>query len=134
MATESISAVSSNLQAAGLGLQDLLKILLTQLTYQDPLKPMDNQEFVAQIAQFSALEANQQLNTKVDQLLSIQSTTQSIGLLGKTVDVTNPNGGSVVTGQVSALAFADGEPRITVRQADGQVVSGISIAQISAVR
>ncbi|SMC27674.1 flagellar basal-body rod modification protein FlgD [Andreprevotia lacus DSM 23236] len=133
MATSSISSATANLQGAGLGLQDLLKILLTQLQYQDPLKPMDNQEFVAQIAQFSALEANQQLNNKVDQLLSIQSTTQTIGMIGKTVDVSNGNGG-VVSGVVSALSFTNGDPQITIKQSDGTLVPGITLGQISAVR
>ena len=47
---------------ASLGLQDFMKILLTQLTYQDPLKPMDNQAFMAQMAQFTALEQSKRLN------------------------------------------------------------------------
>ena len=74
-------------QPAAFGLQDFMKILLTQLTYQDPLKPMDNQQFMSQIAQFTTLEQSQQLNDKIDRLLAIQSATQSIGLIGKTVDV-----------------------------------------------
>jgi len=53
-------------QPASLGLQDFMKILLTQLTYQDPLKPMDNQQFMSQIAQFTTLEQSQQLNEKID--------------------------------------------------------------------
>jgi flagellar basal-body rod modification protein FlgD len=131
MALDSIGA-SSALQGAGLGLQDLLKILLTQLTYQDPLKPMDNQEFVAQIAQFSSLEGNRQLNEKVDQLLSIQATTQSVGLLGKTVDVETASG--AVSGMVTGLSLQEGIPNLTIKRADGQIVSGIAFSQISAVR
>ena len=42
-----------------LGLQDFLQVLLTQLSWQDPLKPMDNQTFMAQMAQFTALEQTQ---------------------------------------------------------------------------
>ena len=41
--------------SSALGLQDFMKVLLTQLTFQDPLKPMDNQAFMAQMAQFTAL-------------------------------------------------------------------------------
>jgi flagellar basal-body rod modification protein FlgD len=43
-----------------------MKILLTQLTYQDPLKPMDNQAFMAQMAQFTALQQAQDTNSKMD--------------------------------------------------------------------
>src|SRR5205823_2163752 len=53
-----ISALGSATPAAAsnrLTLEDFMKVLLTQLTYQDPLKPMDNQQFMAQIAQFTTL-------------------------------------------------------------------------------
>ncbi len=73
----SIGAVAGSsavdLNAKGIGLQDFLKILLTQLTYQDPLKPVDNQQFMAQIAQFTTLEQTQQLNSKIDALLTTQA-------------------------------------------------------------
>ena len=75
-------------QSSNIGIEDFLKILTSQLNNQDPLKPVDNQEFVAQIAQFATLEQSRQLNAKIDSLLSVQSSTQSIGLLGRTVDFT----------------------------------------------
>ena len=65
--------------AFGLGFQDLLRIILTQLTYQDPLKPMDNFEFVSQLAQFSQIQQGQ---TMSDRLL---------GLLGQAVGLTLRN-------------------------------------------
>lgn len=132
MATTSAVSAASNLQAAGMGLQDLMKILLTQLTYQDPLKPMDNQEFVAQIAQFSALEANRQLNDKFDSLLAIQSSVQSIGLLNKQVDLASGPGS--VSGQVTALTFKEGEPVLTVKTADGTFISDVRLGQIISIR
>lgn len=55
-----------------------MKILLTQLTYQDPLKPMDNQQFMAQMAQFTSLEQTQQLNQKMATLISNQAALQSV--------------------------------------------------------
>ena len=54
--------------------EDFLQILLTQLRFQDPLKPVDNQQFVAQLAQFSALEINRQQSEKIDTLLQINAT------------------------------------------------------------
>lgn len=119
-------------QSSNIGIQDFLKILTTQLNNQDPLKPVDNQEFVAQIAQFATLEQSRQLNVKIEELLSVQSSTQSIGLLGKTVDI-NQNG-FVVTGRVSALALASGQPLMTVTTASGAFQNDVSLSQIINIR
>ena len=80
VATIGAVGATPSLQAHGLGMQDFLKILLTQLTFQDPLKPMDNQAFMAQMAQFTALEQTQQLNAKIDALLATQAATIDDGL------------------------------------------------------
>jgi len=120
------------LQSGSIGLQDFLKILLTQLTYQDPLKPMDNQEFMAQIAQFTSLEQTQQINTKLDTLLSSQSSLQSVGLIGKTVEVKTQSG--TATGTVSSLSLASGSPQLTITTTSGTTLSGISLSQINTVR
>ncbi len=124
------SAAALN-QPPSLGLQDFMKILLTQLTYQDPLKPMDNQQFMSQIAQFTTLEQSQQLNEKIDRLLAIQSATQSIGLIGKTVDVNGQAG--PFSGVVTALSLSTGDPQLTVRTSDGSFVTGIALGQVVSV-
>lgn len=126
------SVGSTSLQSGSIGLQDFLKILLTQLTYQDPLKPMDNQEFMAQIAQFTSLEQTQQINTKLDTLLSSQSSLQSVGLIGKTVEVNTQSGTAV--GTVSSLSLASGSPQLTITTTSGTTLSGISLSQINTIR
>ncbi|HEY4082281.1 MAG TPA: flagellar hook capping FlgD N-terminal domain-containing protein [Burkholderiaceae bacterium] len=133
MADISAIAPSSTTDAAAstLGLQDFLKILTTQLSYQDPLKPMDNQAFMAQMAQFTALEQTQQLNNKMDTLLATQASLQSVGLIGKTVTATI--NGVDVTGSVVSLSLAGDQPTISVRATDGTVSSGILLNQISTV-
>jgi len=107
------SSSSATPNAAQLSQEDFMRILLAQLQFQDPLKPMDNQEFVAQLAQFSALEINRQQSERVDQLLSMQSVDQSVGVLGRTVDMRNAQG-ATVTGKVAAVSFRTGEPRLTL--------------------
>ena len=87
-----VGTTSSSLSSSNIGMQDFLNILLTQLTYQDPLKPMDNKEFMAQLAQFTTLGQTQELNTKIDALLSTQASMQSIGLIGRTVQVNTDAG------------------------------------------
>src|SRR5262245_31304467 len=75
---------------AGIGQEDFLRILLTQLRFQDPLEPTDNQEFVAQLAQFSALEINRQQSEKLDSLLAVQASDQALSLFGRTVEIATP--------------------------------------------
>src|SRR6188768_346376 len=126
------STATSASPAANLGLQDFLKILLTQLSYQDPLKPMDNQEFMAQIAQFTSLEQTQQLNEKLDQLITNQAALQSVGLIGRTVDIQTSTG--QVTGTVASLALQGESPMISVSTSGGTVISDVSLSQILSVR
>ncbi|WP_418124747.1 flagellar hook capping FlgD N-terminal domain-containing protein [Variovorax sp. 160MFSha2.1] len=133
MAIDAIgSSGSTNLQASSLGMEDFLKILLTQLTYQDPLKPMDNQQFMAQMAQFTSLEQTQQLNNKIATLITNQAALQSVGLIGKTVDINTSSG--TATGTVSALSLSGDAPMLTVRTTAGATLSNISLSQLVSVR
>lgn len=133
MATIGAAAATSSvdLNANGVGLQDFLKILLTQLTYQDPLKPMDNQQFMAQIAQFTTLEQTQQLNGKIDALLSTQASLQSVGLIGRTVDISTATG--TATGTVSSLSLSGDTPLIAIVTQQGASITDVSLSQIVAV-
>jgi len=138
MAIDSIGGLSAGTtptaQVSSLGLEDFLKVLLTQLTYQDPLKPLDNQQFIAQLAQFTSLEQNRQSNDRLQQLLTIQSATQSVGLLGRTVEVQPTTGGASTTGQVTTLRFQQGAPLITVRDANGNFLTDMPLSQVVLVR
>jgi flagellar basal-body rod modification protein FlgD len=98
------AALDSAIQQSGsnqqLGQQAFLKLLVTQLTNQDPLQPQDQSQMLAQLAQFSTVEG-------VNNLASSQSKLQAAGLLGKTVDaqvVTN-NQPQTVSGKVSAVHY-----------------------------
>jgi flagellar basal-body rod modification protein FlgD len=88
------SSLTSTLTAAtpsmGLGKDDFLKLLITQLRYQDPLEPLDQNQFLSQTAQFSALEELQSIGTSIAALQTTTanaSLTQGAGLLGKTARV-----------------------------------------------
>jgi len=136
MATSAISATSGAAPAApNLNLNDLLQVLLTELTNQDPLKPVDNTEFMAQIAQFTALDATQQMNTNIQQLVGLQAITQSAGLLGRTVTATTSDG-RTVNGTVSALTLNSGVPQLTITALDGSGTQtpNISLGNVQLVR
>ena len=136
MAIESIGGVTAtqtdSLKRAGLDQEDFLKILLTQLTFQDPLEPMDNQEFVAQMAQFTALEQSQQSNQKLESLLTIGSTSQALSLLNKTVDINTSTG--TESGEITTIRFQEGVPLMTVLKSTGEFLTDITLSQISLVR
>ena len=136
MPVESIGVENSNSAApssnASLGQEDLFKILLTELSFQDPLDPMDNKEFIAQLAQFTNLEQTRQFNEKLESLLTVQAADQSIILLGKTVEIktsTNPE-----VGQVIAVNFDNGSPVMTVKKVDGNFMSDVKLSQIQSVK
>jgi flagellar basal-body rod modification protein FlgD len=129
----SIGAVGStagNLQSSNINMQDFLNILLTQLNYQDPLKPMDNKEFMAQLAQFTTLGQTQELNGKIDALLSTQASMQSVGLLGKYVSFDLGQGPQ--TGVVTQLSWAGSVPTLNVSMSNNQNVA-VSLSQVTVI-
>lgn len=136
MAVEGIGAVAqtdvANLRNAGLGEEDFLKILITQLSFQDPLKPLDNQEFVAQIAQFSGLELNREANQNVQNLLEFQAATQAVGLIGKEVQVSTATGSE--TGTVGTVTFQGGTPLLQVKKLDNNFITDVSLSRVTLVR
>lgn len=123
---------SANLQQSTINQEEFLKILMTQLQFQDPLKPMDNQEFLAQMAQFSSLAQTAQINDRIDTLLSLQAANQSIGLIGKNVQV-NRNGVPSV-GVVTSIQFSEGEPSLTVTINSNNIMTGVKVSEITVVR
>lgn len=95
-----------------LGKDDFLNLLVTQLRYQDPLNPTDDKEFIAQMAQFSALEQMQNLNTSF-------TATKAYSLIGKGIlaNVRDPSTGEIteVSGDVSSVTYSGGKYYVVVR-------------------
>jgi flagellar basal-body rod modification protein FlgD len=109
----SSSTMSSSTQSA----QDLktqfLKMLIAQLKNQDPTKPVDNSQMVAQQAQFASLEQMQNMNTNMVSLMAMQNVTQAVGLVGRSITGKTADG-TAVSGTVSGLIFTDGTPTLKV--------------------
>lgn len=101
-----------------MGKDDFLKLLLTQLEYQDPTEPVKNEEFAAQLAQFSALEQMQNLNTAVTQLIYLQEgmalLSQASSLLGREVEVYDPDRGGYLEGKVQGVLVKDSVPYLRI--------------------
>src|SRR5581483_10072426 len=71
--------------AAGLGKDDFMQLLIAQLKNQDPMKPTDDTQFVAQLAQFSTLEATNKMSDALEELAGMQALGEAAALIGKQV-------------------------------------------------
>ena len=70
-----------------LGKDDFLKLLITQLTNQDPTSPMENTEFIGQMAQFSSLEQMTNMNQSFTKMAEMINASQAANTIGKTVEI-----------------------------------------------
>jgi flagellar basal-body rod modification protein FlgD len=84
-----------------LGKDDFLKILITQLSYQDPTSPMEDKEFIAQMAQFSTLEQMTGMAKDFSKLTSMLMGNEASSALGKSVEIIE--GERTVHGVVQAV-------------------------------
>ncbi len=96
-----------------LGKQDFLMLLVAQMKNQDPLKPTDDQQFIAQLAQFSTLETMQNLDKRLEAISGAQMLGEAAGLIGKRVEAALADG-TRVSGTVSEVRLVDGTPWLTV--------------------
>ena len=103
----------------GLGEDAFMQLLLAQLQNQDPLKPMEDKDFIAQLAQFNSLNELTQISQSMEALLNAQNLAQGSALIGKTVSGLSDEG-STITGTVSGLSILGGEVTLDV---EGQTMS-----------
>ena len=112
---------------SGLGKDDFLKLFVSQLQHQDPLSPMENAEFMGQMASFSTLEQVSKLAAANEQLAAQMSLTGAVGLLGRTVTYTDAAGASQ-SGTVERVSTNAGKSVLTV---GGNAVDIASVNQVA---
>ena len=114
---------------------EFLKLLVTQLSHQDPLKPMESHEFASQLAQFSSLEQLQNMNGTMEEgIMSDYMMTQSINntlattLIGKTAMASGND--ITYSGNPTQIQFKLGAPAetvtITIKDSTGNIVKTIT--------
>lgn len=109
-AAASESAASSSVVAnQQLGDTDFLMLLITELMNQDPLDPLADRDFIAQMAQLNTLNETVALNEGIRTVQMLQAA----GLVGRSVEAIGPDGGRVV-GVVTEVRFIDSEPWLVV--------------------
>jgi flagellar basal-body rod modification protein FlgD len=96
-----------------LGKDDFLKLMLLQMRHQDPLNPMNNEQMLSQMAQFSSLEQMSNLNKNFEQAQANTAFMDATRLLGKTVYISDGNGG-LNQSNVEAISHSDQGPMLTL--------------------
>jgi flagellar basal-body rod modification protein FlgD len=112
---------SAQLPEQTLNQSDFLKLLVAQLSSQDPMNPVSDTDFIAQMAQFSTLQETTSMQESISSL-------QANSLLGQTVQVQNGQG-QVDSGVVSAVLFQSGSPELIVNGQSYTVAQVLSISQ-----
>jgi len=104
-----------------LGKGAFMDLLVTQLRNQNPLEPANNEEMIAQLAQFSSLEQMQQLNDNIVGLAVLQQSnalmaqlTDSSALVDKSVQYLDPDTGNEEWGTVSSVKIEDGVAQLNI--------------------
>ena len=90
-----------------------LKLLVAQMTQQDPLNPKSDIEMIPQMVSFSTLAQSQSMQKDIAALRGQQSVLQANSFLGRTVEISGANGIHVI-GSVSAVQMVEGTPKLTV--------------------
>ena len=128
---------ASESQGTGLGQEDFLQLLITQMQNQDPLNPMEGTDFTAQLAQFSSLEQLFSIGDSLEEMLALQSGngTGEIGyLLGKVVvaedDSMTVNGG--LSSSANFTIEEDATVSISIFDSYGMEVKTINAGSLEA--
>ena len=113
---------------AEMGKDQFLKLFVAQLQHQDPMNPMQDQDFMGQMASFSTLEQVTNLASANAAIASNLQLSQSVGLIGRTVTWTDETD-ATHTGVVEKVSQQDGKPVLTVSGTEG--VDPTTITQIA---
>jgi len=111
--------------AASLNEGDFLNLMMDQLKNQDPLNPADPTQYMSELASFSSLDEEMQIQQSSSESASNQAASSALQMLGQTVSYTDANGNSA-SGTVTAVDFTSNGPTLTVGG-----VSGISLSEIT---
>lgn len=139
---ESIGATSAdelqNARKTELGQEDFLALLTTQLAQQDPFKPLDNTEFISQMAEFSSLESLQSLQESFADLASAMTSNQALqasALVGRTVlvpsGIASYDGSTDVTGIVALSDAIATDSTLIIEDELGQVVRTMELGDLT---
>src|SRR5260221_13962840 len=120
---------STRLPAQVLTQNYFLQLVMAQMTNQDPLNPQKDTEFIAQMAQFSALEQSKSMQQDIAKLQTDQQFLQANSMLGRAVTLQDDQG-DLIHGTVTAIDVQAGTPQIVVNNQDYDLSTVLSIAPV----
>jgi len=127
---QAMSQRTSQTSEATLGMQDFIKLLVAQLTNQDMMNPMDNTEFIAQMATFSTL-------TAMNNMLEHSMTSYAVSLLGKEVTAAtlDPITGKLerFEGVVTGVSLFEGNPKVYIGERAFDLQSIMTVGKLPEV-
>ncbi|MFM1945416.1 MAG: flagellar hook capping protein [Verrucomicrobiota bacterium] len=97
-----------------LGQDDFLKLLVTQMTSQDPLKPDGDMEFIGQMASFASLEQTREMVTDLSSMRLDQEVLKANALIGRTVELDLGDDARREFGTVTSVFMEAGKPKVVV--------------------
>jgi flagellar basal-body rod modification protein FlgD len=122
-------------QSQSLGKDAFMQLLVSQMRNQDPMSPTSNEDFIAQLAQFSSLEQMEELNGNILGLAVLQQSnalmsqlTDSSALIGKEVRFIDPESGDELVGNVTSVKIQDG---LAILNIDGEDVPLGNVTEIT---
>lgn len=112
---------------------DFLNLLTVQLTHQDPIEPVKQEDFTAQLAQFSMLEQLESMSDSFAQSLELGQLSQGIGMVGKQADYVDALTGAEKSGVVDELVINDGPIGLMINgeRVGLNLISGVKFASES---
>jgi flagellar basal-body rod modification protein FlgD len=116
---------SASSMAGSLNEGDFLNLMMDQMKNQDPLNPSDPTQYMSELASFSSLDEQIQIQESSSETASNQAASSALAMLGQNVNYTDSNGNSG-SGSVTAVDFTSTGPTLTVGG-----TSGISLSEIT---
>ncbi len=120
------NAAAARVAKRTLGQEDFLKLITVQLSSQDPLKPMEDTAFIAQMAQFSSLEQSTQMAREFAALRSLNELNSAGSMLGRQVTVKSGED-QTITGVVQAIDSSGTTPRLLI---DGKLYPTSAVTRV----
>jgi flagellar basal-body rod modification protein FlgD len=118
--------------SSGINEQDFIKLFVSELQFQDPMQPLDNSQFLTQLAQFVSIEQQSEEVSGINNLLTLGSQGQPLALLTHNVQIANADG-TTTSGKVSGIQYDSSGVRLTITTSSSNVLTNVALSQVQLV-